>query len=346
MEHRVGDAPRPLSIRRYDGWFDRDHYLRALDDKWYRALVELQTVFATATFEYFRDYANLFLPLTTNSVSSPMGHGSDSLPVQIELAGQSTYLADSMQFMLEYGCRLTDRPGCWYLMPSFRGEEIDESHLSQFMHAEAEIRGGLEDVMMLVDGYVAHLCAAILDTCAEHVVSVAGKIDHLVAGAEGGFPRVSFDEAVATLGGDPRYVQPCADHARALTRAGEQRLLAVLGEFVWVIEPDHLSVPFYQAFSDEAEMKALAGDLLFGLGEVVGAGERHSGTESLGRALSLHGVDQESYAWYTDMREARPMRTSGFGLGTERFFCWALQHGDIRDCQVLPRGRTIQVGAP
>ena len=43
--------------------------------------------------------------LITGSISSPMGLGSDSLPVKINLNGVSTYLADSMQFLLDYGNR-------------------------------------------------------------------------------------------------------------------------------------------------------------------------------------------------------------------------------------------------
>ena len=41
--------------------------------------------------------------------------------------------------------------------------------------------------------------------------------------------------------------------------------------------------------------------------------------------------------WYVEMREIAPMRTSGFGMGSERFLLWLLQHDDIRDLQLLCR---------
>ncbi|GAA2552195.1 hypothetical protein GCM10010435_23080 [Winogradskya consettensis] len=47
----------------------------------------------------------------------------------VDLFGQKTYVADSMQFMLEYACRFSDS-GAWYLMPRFRGEDADETHLN------------------------------------------------------------------------------------------------------------------------------------------------------------------------------------------------------------------------
>jgi len=81
----------------------------------------------------------------------------------------------------------------------------------------------------------------------------------------------------------------------------------------------------------------LAADLLFGIGETVGAGERHASESELRGALATHGIDSEPYAWYVQMKALRPMRTAGFGLGTERYVCWLLGHNDIRDCQLLPR---------
>ena len=82
----------------------QSHFLCALDSDWYKALAVLQNELCTATYNFFhsKNMKTLFLPVTTNSISSPMGLGSDSLPVEIELFGQKTFLADSMQFMLEY----------------------------------------------------------------------------------------------------------------------------------------------------------------------------------------------------------------------------------------------------
>ena len=95
----------------------------------------------------------MHLPITTGSISSPMGLGSDSIPVKIQLGGRDTYLADSMQFALEYGCRFFEN-GVWYIMPSFRGESEDKRHLSQFYNSEAEICVKLEDDMKLVEEYL------------------------------------------------------------------------------------------------------------------------------------------------------------------------------------------------
>jgi asparaginyl-tRNA synthetase len=316
-----------------------EHYLAAVEDPWYVKLCEIQDAISVATLGFFRSRGlwTLHLPITTASISSPLGLGSDSEPVAVDLFGVRTYLADSMQFMLEYGCRL-HRFGCWYLMPSFRGEPADTTHLCQFYHAESEIPGSIDDVMQLVEEYLRVISTELYERCGESIRQLAGGLDHLEAliASTGPLPRLTLDEAVALLGDDRALVVTSSAGFCALTREGEQALIERFGGFVWVTEQDHLAVPFYQAFAG-SHRKAKAADLLFGLGEVVGAGERHCTPKQLQQALALHGVDPEPYIWYIRLRERYPLQTAGFGLGTERYICWLLNHDDVRDCQLLPR---------
>ncbi|MEU7043473.1 amino acid--tRNA ligase-related protein [Streptomyces varsoviensis] len=315
---------------------DGDRYLRVLDSGFYRTLVSLQDLisYETAAFWRARRVKCLHLPITTNSISSPMGLGSDSLPVKIELFGVSTYLADSMQFMLEYGCRLSP-DGTYYVMPSFRGENPDRTHLSQFFHSEAEIPGGLDDVIALADGYARHLAEAVLDQLGPQIDAAVGGTEHIEAFLDRPTARLTFDEAVAELGADKSYFA-FEDGWRTITRTGELELISRLGPGVWLTHFDHLSVPFYQA-ADASGGKALNADLLLGPGEVIGCGERHVTADQTRAALHRHGVPAEDYDWYVRMKAEFPMLTSGFGMGVERLLMWLLRQDDIRDLQLLER---------
>lgn len=95
------------------------HYLDAIDSKWYQLLCLLQDEINNATYSFFRNQGikSVSLPITTGSVTSPMGLGSDSSPIKINLEGEDTYLSDSMQFHLEYAIRLLNN-GAHYVMPS------------------------------------------------------------------------------------------------------------------------------------------------------------------------------------------------------------------------------------
>lgn len=321
------------------------HLETALTHPWYQLLLRLTDTLqrATVSFWHARRVRAAYLPVTTGSISSPMGLGSDSTPVRIDLEGVPTYLADSMQFLLEYGCRLW-KEGCYYVMPSFRGEQPDPTHLCQFYHSEAEISGGLDDVISTIEGYVKHLARVFLAEMGEDIERIAGDVIHIERMLDiDRFERLTFNEATTILGSDENYVKEVAPGARTLTRAAERELMRYCGEFVWVTHMDHLSVPFYQAFEPTDGSLARNGDLLFGIGETVGCGERHATASDVRRALALHRVPETDYAWYTRMREIAPMQTSGFGMGVERFFMWLLRHDDIRDLQMLIRVNGQQI---
>jgi asparaginyl-tRNA synthetase len=339
---QVESAARTYEFRPPGSWASpRDHFLVALSHPWYRALVAIQDtiVQATAAFWAERDIRHLLLPITTGSISSPMGLGSDSEPVSVEIGGERTYLADSMQFLLEYGCRVSP-PGCYYVMPSFRGEATDRTHMSEFFHSEAEITGTLEDVIGTVEEYLRALAAALLARNPGDVqaaVGTTGHLERLVATPS--LPRLTFDEAAAVLGRRGGELRTDPAHGfRTVPRASEQLLMEYCGGIVWLTHWDQLAVPFYQALSADGRT-TLNGDLLIGQGEAIGAGERHrTGAEVLD-ALRRHEVSPGDYEWYVAMKENHPLTTSGFGLGIERFLLWVLDHNDVRDLQLLPRMR-------
>lgn len=316
------------------------HYLSVIQDPWYRKLIDVENLISKYTLKFYeqRGIKTLYLPTTTGSISSPMGLGSDSFPVKVNLCNVDTYLADSMQFLLEYGCRIIPN-GCYYLMPSFRGEDADERHLCQFYHSEAEIPGTLEDVIQLVEEYIRFMCSNILNIYADELKEVAGDISHVekMLNKNGKIDRITMDDAISLLDNNPDYITYHEAGFKILNRKGEQALMDKFDGMVWLTKFDDLSVPFYQAVDKNNPQKALNADLLFGIGEVVGAGERHVSGAEVYRALERHGVDSKEYEWYCQMKNQYPMKTSGFGLGVERFILWLFNHNDIRDCQILIR---------
>ena len=95
-------------------------------------------------------------------------------------------------------------------------------------------------------------------------------------------------------------------------------------------------VPFYQAKQKDGK-SAYAADLLAGIGEILGCGQRVLSVKELDESLKAHKVNSKEYIWYRKMREIKQIQTSGFGLGIERFILWVLKHNDIRDCTILLR---------
>lgn len=329
---------------------EKDFYLNVLVNPWYKLLVKLENLVSMETMKFYEEKGiiTMHLPVTTGSISSPMGQGSDSLPVKVNLEGIDTYLADSMQFLLEYGCRLNEK-GVYYVMPSFRGEKADERHLCQFYHSEAEIPGNLEDVMNLVEEYVKYLSKKILENFKEELEKAIGDISHIekIANYNGNFPRITFNQAEQALkekfGDNLNDYIEYNDGWRNITRKAEQELIKIYDGIVWITNYDILAVPFYQQFDNDLDGTTKNADLLFGIGETVGCGERHQNDMDLLKSMKLHEVDKEEYEWYIKLKEKYPLQTAGFGMGIERYLMWVLKASDIRNMQICLRFNGEQI---
>lgn len=323
---------------------EKNFYLNVLANPWYKLLVKLENLVSMETMKFYEEKGiiTMHLPVTTGSISSPMGRGSDSLPVKVNLEGVDTYLADSMQFLLEYGCRLNEK-GVYYVMPSFRGEKADERHLCQFYHSEAEIPGNLNDVMNLVEEYVKYLSKKILENFKDELEKAIGDISHIekIANYSGNFPRITFNQAEQSLkekfGDNINDYLEYNDGWRNITRKAEQELIKIYDGIVWITNYDILAVPFYQQFDNDLAGTTKNADLLFGIGETVGCGERHQNDVDLLKSLKLHEVDKDEYEWYIKLKEKYPLQTAGFGMGIERYLMWVLKASDIRNMQICLR---------
>lgn len=302
-------------------------------------LLRILSATSFASHKFFQNMGAVtgMFPITTQTISSPMGLGSDSVPVTASIQGINVYLPDSLQFVLELGCRVVDGP-CYYVMPSFRGENADERHLCEFFHAEVEILGDLDDVMNVAESYVRFLTGELLELAPDAISRMADGTEHLrrLLDRCDAFSRLTFHEALDELSSDAAAFATLPDGTMSITAHGEKRLIAERGDFVWLMNMPWSSVPFYQRRLDGSDTAANA-DLLAGCGEILGSGERAADGTTVIENLALQEVDPGPYEWYIKMKECRPLQTSGFGLGIERYLMWVLQQSDIRKLALLRR---------
>ena len=228
-------------------------------------------------------------------------------------------------------------------MPSFRGEEADERHLCQFYHSEAEIVGNLDDIMSLVEEYIKYLSNKIIEKFGKTLEKNIGDISHIekIANSKKSFPRITFDEAEKELKrihskDIEKYIE-YNDGYRNITKLGEQEIMKLHDGYIWITNYDNLAVPFYQKIDEKNKNTVKNADLLMGIGETVGCGERHSNYNELIEALKKHEVNEKDYNWYLQMKKLKPLTTSGFGMGIERFLLWILKANDIRNMQICLR---------
>jgi aspartyl/asparaginyl-tRNA synthetase len=307
------------------------------DNQYFQNLLYLRDLFKRSCDDYMGNIlgaTNVDLFMLTTSISSPMGPGSDSEPLPIKFGDHRVY--------------------CY--LPSMRGEDPDDRHLNQFFHCEAEITGNLEDIMLIVEGFVKYLASTF---CASNKfiknISVSPKVSmealsELAASEE--LIRITFDEACDLL--RKNGYQDCinvTDHGRDINSKGERLLLELIGgkKPVWIMYFDRDRVPFYQKPDNSNNSKVLCADLVFPPliegsfgGEIVGAGQRQDDPVEMLESLNRQGIPCNAYKWYIEIRRHPEYKiTSGFGLGVERFIAWALCLTAIRDAIIYPREKNI-----
>ena len=329
-----------------DNWHEQyeNHIVESRSLEFF-TLASIHSEVAKATFSFFSDNEMMYIPVpgTTGAASSPMEPGSDSAPVNIRIGDKTTKLTDSAQFHLEYACRSWNK-GCFYYGHSFRDEEPDGRHLSQFSHAEAEILGTLEDVKKLVEKYIKYITKRIWENASSYlkdIPEIEEKIKRLINYDEP-FRSISYKKACEVLREYKNTLKECDRESYRITPLGEKILMDKFGEFLWVEHWDKMAVPFYQAL-DKDGLVALNADLLFGIGEVVGAGQRHCSSDELKDALKEHRLMLDDYQWYVKMKKYYPLQTAGFGMGVERYLMWLLGVRDIRAVELFTRNRA-QIG--
>ena len=96
---------------------------------------------------------------------------------------------------------------------------------------------------------------------------------------------------------------------------------------------------FYMKRDPEDDRLALGMDVLApeGYGEIVGGGERATDLGFLEEQIEAHGLPQEVFEWYLDLRRYGSVPHSGFGLGLERTVAWLCGLDHVRETLPFPR---------
>ncbi len=247
---------------------------------------------------------------------------------------QTAYLTQSGQLYNEANAMALGRVYCFG--PTFRAEKSKtRRHLTEFWMVEPEMAyADLNDVMNLAEELIVSIVARVLDRRARELKVLERDTSKLEA-VQKPFPRITYDEAVATLKAKGLAIEWGGDFGgpdeTALSEQYDRPLMVTR-------YPAAIKAFYMKPDPDRPEL-ALGVDVLApeGYGEIVGGGERLADLDLLLARIKEHNLPQEAFEWYLDLRRYGSVPHGGFGLGIERVVSWVCKLEHVRETIPYPR---------
>lgn len=324
----------------------------------YYHLHKIDNAIFYATIDYFRsigaDWCNL--PLTTKMISSPgeiyagkvLDYTTDTLPVDISWFDndERIYLSESSQFYLELRLLTNQVDQVFSIYNSFRKEQADFCHLSEFQHIEYEGKVDFEKNIEIFTGLMKHIVSYVLERNIDnlaHFLTEQEIKDLKVTFTDKNIARLTFKEVLDILYRDTRDPMYKEFSMKSFGSWEEIRLTEILGKHVIVTEFPLLQIPFYhnsKKYDQNGVALAENADLiLYGYRETIGSGTRISDPQALLQKANQFNLPEEDYAPYLKTRDYEHYsETSGFGLGWQRLTQWLLKLPVIWEASHIPRG--------
>jgi asparaginyl-tRNA synthetase len=246
----------------------------------------------------------------------------------------TAYLTQSGQLYNEANAMALGRVYCFG--PTFRAEKSKtRRHLTEFWMVEPEVAfADLDDVMNLAEDLIVSVVGRVLDKRRRELTVLERDISKLES-VQKPFPRISYDEAVATLQAGGLPITWGGDFGGPDETALSERY----DRPVMVHRYPSAVKAFYMKPDPARPELALGVDILApeGYGEIVGGGERLADLDLLLQRIREHDLPQEAFEWYVDLRRYGTVPHGGFGMGIERVVAWICKLEHVRETIPYPR---------
>lgn len=272
--------------------------------------------------------------LTDAPIFTPSACEGTSNLFETKYFDEKAYLSQSGQLYMEATARAFGKVYCFG--PTFRAEKSKtRRHLIEFWMVEPEVAfNDMYDNMELAEQFVEYIVQRVLKNRAEEL-RVLERDTSKLAPIVAPFPRLHYREAAEIiLKENPHFI--VGDDFGA---PDETIVSSKFDKPVFVHHFPQAVKAFYMKEDPKDPGYAMGCDLLAteGYGEMIGGGQREESIEVLQRKIKEHGLNEEDFKWYLDVRRYGSVPSSGFGLGLERTVAWICGLPHIRETIPFPR---------
>jgi asparaginyl-tRNA synthetase len=248
--------------------------------------------------------------------------------------GETAYLTQSGQLYNEANAMALGR--VYAFGPTFRAEKSKtRRHLTEFWMVEPEMAyASLDDVMDLAEALVVSVIGRVLET-RQTELKVLERDTTKLERVQPPFPRVSYDDAARMLKEKGLPFEWGGDFGAP----DETAISEMFDRPVCVHRYPAAVKAFYMKPDPQRPELALCVDVLApeGYGEIIGGGERLDDYDLLLQRIKEHGLPQEAFEWYLDLRRFGSVPHGGFGMGIERVVSWICGLDHLREAIPYPR---------
>ena len=246
----------------------------------------------------------------------------------------TAYLTQSGQLYSEATAAAHGKVYCFG--PTFRAEKSKtRRHLTEFWMVEPEMAyARLDDAITLAEQLVCAVVGRVLETRREELKTLErdpAKLEKV----RPPFPRLHYDDAIKLIQSKGSQTQWGSDFGGT-----DETIIAEAYDRPVVVHrfPSAIKA-FYMAPDPERPELSLSADVLApeGYGEIVGGGERLADGELLLKRIREHGLPEEDFRWYLDLRRYGTVPHAGFGMGIERVVTWICGIEHLRETIAFPR---------
>ncbi len=331
--------PFPISLKEHGVEFLMDHRHLWVRTPRQAAILRVRAEIIKAARDFFDERG---FTLTDPPILTPAACEGTTTLFPVDYFDEQAYLTQSGQLYIEATAMALGK--VYSFGPTFRAEKSKtRRHLTEFWMVEPEVAyAELDDLMELAENFISFIVRRCLEKRRADLATIGRDVAKLEKISDP-FPRVSYDDAVTILqeAHAKGAVENKFEWGGDFGSPDETYLSAQFDKPVMVHRYPSQIKAFYMEPDPQRPELALCVDVLApeGYGEIIGGSQRIGSYELLLKRIHEHGLPEEAFKWYLDLRKYGGVPHGGFGMGIERAVAWICGLEHVRE--TIPFARTL-----
>jgi asparaginyl-tRNA synthetase len=331
--------PYPISLKEHGVEFLMDHRHLWVRSPRQVAILRIRAEIIKAARDFFDERG---FTLTDPPILTPAACEGTSTLFEVDYFDEPAFLTQSGQLYIEATAMALGK--VYSFGPTFRAEKSKtRRHLTEFWMVEPEVAyAELDDIMKLAEDFITFIVQRVLAKRRTDLEAIGRDISKLEKIATP-FPRLSYDDAVKMLqeGHAKGELETRFEWGGDFGSPDETYISSQFDKPVMIHRYPAQVKAFYMEPDPQRPDLALCVDVLApeGYGEIIGGSQRMGSYEKLRERIREHGLPEESFKWYLDLRKYGGVPHGGFGMGIERAVTWICGLEHVRE--TIPFARML-----